>query len=225
MGLEVFAEGNRIQLGGSKPLLSLVYKRTIALDTWVAPLGSSGMYSVDITLPRHGLILLGDTGGEFISVEYGLGGRDVVRFASANPVVITFFVFGNSPISSSTWGLQSYSAQGELLYDSSHKALRIAYVGPAPKDSLSFSALPGNTYAAGLSFYRRYYLIPPFNAATFVHRDTIRVAQGKVSIGRRLAFIEDSRYAEEMFFEANQGPALNDVNPASQLIIATVSGY
>lgn len=225
MGLEVYADGNHIQLTGNNPVLSLVHKQTIALVEGFDRYNRSAMFGADITLPKHGLILLGDTNGEYISVEYGLGNRDTVRFVCFNAAVITIYVFGKAPISSSAWGVQSYSAQGELLYDSNHKVLRIAYVGPMPADGVSFSVLPGNTYAAGLALYRRYYVVPPFHTATFVQRDMIRVAQGKVSFGRRLAFIEDSVYSDEIFFEASQGVADPQPTPLSNLIIATVSGY
>ncbi|MDH0663277.1 hypothetical protein N5D48_12750, partial [Pseudomonas sp. GD03858] len=220
MGLEVFAEGNHIQLTGNNPVLSLVHKQTVNLVQGFDPYNRSAMFGADIALPRQGLILLGDTNGEYISVEYGLGARDIVRFVCFNPAVITFYVFGKAPISSSNWGVQSYSAQGELLYDSSHKTLRIAYAGVMPREGVSFPVQPGNTYAAGLAYYRRYYIVPPYHTATFVQRDMLRVTQGKVSLGRRLAFIEDSKYSDEIFYEATDGYADPQPNPTSHLIVA-----
>ncbi|PNA02881.1 MULTISPECIES: hypothetical protein [unclassified Pseudomonas] len=225
MGLEVFAEGNHIQLTGNNPVLSLVHKRTVALVAGFDPFNRTLMAGADVTLPAHGVLLLGDTQGQYISVEYGLGHKDVVRFACFNPTVITIYVFAKAPIMPSKWGLQSYSATGELLYDSSHKTLRIAYAGPVTKAGLDFPVVPGNTYAAGLAYYRRYYLVPPFHTTTFVQRDMIRVDHGRVSLGRRLAVIEDSNWSDEMFLEPNASMPDPEPGPMAPLIIASVSGY
>lgn len=208
-GLQVFNDYGVIQITGedSSPI---VVASGVLSTTWDSANGFAIGY---VPVPTDASAAVIDLQGVWAAVGINYMGNGRLAVYTQTPVSFNYFVFAPRQHILGTFGLEVFSPNGELVYSSTTKLLRVAYAGSFSGESVSIPLVSGRTYGVANTMSRWIMLTAGYA------QDCYKFVNGQIHRGMLLTFDGGS---------PNWGYASADfdaVLPPVSFIAADITGY
>ena len=183
VGLQVINDSGTAQITGSEVSLSLVNKYALTLTPRYTS-GNQLFYAVNLIVPLDWVLMMGDTSGAYVNVWFDprQDGTHVQLTSNAGVTVMLYF-FAAAPVTGSTFGLQVFSGDDQLLFDANHKILRPIYANTMEQTEHLLPVGNGRVYAAVLTYSRVHFYSQFRRALDGTTYDTTCVASGYIRRG------------------------------------------
>lgn len=208
-GLQVFNDYGVTQITGedSSPI---VVASGVLSTTW----DSANEFAIGyVSVPTDASAAVIDLQGVWAVVGINYMGNGRLTVYTQTPVSFNYFVFAPRQHILGTFGLEVFSPNGELVYSSTTKLLRVAYAGSFSGESVSIPLVSGRTYGVANTMSRSIMLTAGYA------QDCYKFVNGQIHRGMLLTFDGGS---------PNWGYASADfdaVLPPVSFIAADITGY
>lgn len=166
-----------------------------------------------VSVPTDASAAVIDLQGVWAVVGINYMGNGRLTVYTQTPVSFNYFVFAPRQHILGTFGLEVFSPNGELVYSSTTKLLRVAYAGSFSGESVSIPLVSGRTYGVANTMSRSIMLTAGYA------QDCYKFVNGQIHRGMLLTFDGGS---------PNWGYASADfdaVLPPVSFIAADITGY